>query len=118
MFAVKNDNYTSVLFPNPVSETYCNLVVENKTGCNRVIPVVPFENLFYPGILYCAHNNLIFSAKESYLIKDCIENTKITCNYLPENRRIELLNKLKDVKETDNPVLMIITTKNQTNEER
>jgi hypothetical protein len=29
------------------------------------------------------------------------------------NRRIQLLEKLKDVKETDNPVLMLVTFKEQ-----
>ncbi len=118
MYAVKNENYTSVLFPNPITETYCNLVVQNNTKINKVISVMPFENVFYPGIIYSANNNLLFSSKDSYLIKDCINKSKTKCSYLPEKRRLELLNKLKDVKETDNPVLMIITTKDQTNEER
>jgi len=118
MYAVKNDYYTSVLFPNPINETYCNLIVENKSGTSHVFSVMPFENLFYPGMLYSAYNNKFISSKESYLIKDCIEKNKIVCDFLSEQRRRELLNKLKDVKETDNPVLMIITTKNQANEER
>lgn len=116
MYAVKNENYTSTLFPNPITDSYCNLLVENNTGNTKVISVSPFENVFFPGILYCAFNNLIFSAKESYLIKDCIEKNKIACEYLSEKRCLELLDKLRDVKETDNPVLMIITTKSQSNE--
>lgn len=75
-------------------------------------------NIFTPGNILCSYDNKFYASLEAWKIRLALDEKLTSSTCLSENRRIELLNKLKDVKETDNPVLMIITTKNQTNEER
>ncbi len=111
MFAVKNGNYLSLLFPNPIDEKYCNLLIEKTTGKSYVIAVKPSENLFYPGIIFSSYNNQMISAKESFLITDCMKRGLNKCSFISEERRIKLLEKLQSVKETDNPVIMKMTIK-------
>ena len=74
-----------------------------------------FENLFnFPvsSVKYADKTHLI-SVIEPYILTRLISEGKTACAFIPETRRLQLLEKLKDVKETDNPVLMLVTFKNQ-----
>lgn len=68
------------------------------------------ESIFYPSFFLCSFKNDFYTYIHSYRIKDMLNNNKTDCSFLPEKRRLELLEQLKNVKETDNPVLMLIKT--------
>jgi hypothetical protein len=72
-----------------------------------------FENLFnFPvsSVKYADKTHLV-SVLEPYILTKLISEGKTACTFIPETRRLQLLEKLKDVKETDNPVLMLVTFK-------
>lgn len=72
-----------------------------------------FENLFnFPvsSVKYADKTHLV-SVLEPYILTKLISEGKTACAFIPETRRLQLLEKLKDVKETDNPVLMLVTFK-------
>ncbi|MFA6949647.1 MAG: 6-bladed beta-propeller [Lentimicrobiaceae bacterium] len=69
--------------------------------------------IFYPVSIYCSFNDAFYSSKNAYQLRKFLDEGKTGCTFLPEKRRLELLDKIKDVKETDNPVLMVIKTKNK-----
>lgn len=68
-------------------------------------------SVFEPDFYYCSYDDKLITYKESWFIISQLREKKTTCSFLNEKRRFELLEKLKKVKETDNPVLMIIKTK-------
>jgi len=68
-------------------------------------------SVFDPFEYLCSNKNILVSSKEAYFIKMQLDNNKTSCSFLPEKRRLELLEQIKNVKETDNPVLMLIKTK-------
>ncbi|MDY0104678.1 MAG: 6-bladed beta-propeller [Lentimicrobium sp.] len=111
-YVVKNQQYTNLLFPNPLTEgRYCNLIINNKNFKPTVISLSPSTNIFYPGVIFCSYNDQFISEKEAYIAVNCIENNLTECSFLPEHRRLELLEKLKGVKATDNPLLMLTSFK-------
>ena len=72
-----------------------------------------FESLFnFPvsSVKFADKTHLV-AVCEPYILTKLLMEGKTDCAYLPENRRLQLLEKLKDVKETDNPVLMLVTFK-------
>ena len=68
-----------------------------------------FDNIFYPKRLYLSDNNRFLTSFYAYEVTDLISRNKTKCTFLPEKRRLELLEKLKKIKESDNPVLMMVT---------
>jgi len=71
------------------------------------------ESVFYPGSIYCSLDNEFYSSKDAWKVRQLLGNGQTSSSFLPEKRRLKLLEKLKDVKDTDNPILMIIKTKDQ-----
>jgi len=73
----------------------------------------PFEaeNLFHPRKLYLSEDNKFISSLDAFQVRQLITENKTSCSFLSERHRHEILEKLKKVKETDNPVLMLITLK-------
>ncbi|GAB1402827.1 hypothetical protein MASR1M74_00050 [Lentimicrobium sp.] len=59
------------------------------------------------------YRNKLYYSLPAYKIRGLLDDNAIGLNFLPETRRLQLLEKLKDVKETDNPVLMLVTFKDQ-----
>lgn len=70
------------------------------------------NSLFTPGLLMTSNHNKFISYIDAWKIRQFLDEGKTECTFLSEKRRLELLDKIKDVKETDNPVLMVIKTKN------
>jgi len=68
-------------------------------------------NVFTPGLLYASYKNKFISVIDAWKVCQLLDEGGTACTFLNEKRRHELLNKLKDIKETDNPVLMILTLK-------
>jgi len=95
-------NYYYRIMYNHASKNY--IIIEyNKKNTQDIVfmtsPLAVYENKFISSI-------------PAYRICDLLKSNSIDLSFLPEKRRHELIDKLKNVKETDNPVLMIITTKN------
>jgi hypothetical protein len=69
------------------------------------------DNLFTPGLFYASFNNKFITSVDAWKVRSFLDENKTFAPFLPETRRLQLLEKLKDVKETDNPVLMLVTFK-------
>lgn len=69
------------------------------------------ENLFYPQKFYLSYNGYFVSSMDAWQARRLIDENKTSAPFITETRRLQLLEKLKDVKETDNPVLMLVTFK-------
>jgi len=114
------ENNRFLVFRFSTSETYLTCIFDK---LNKTVNLIrcfeqTSESVFTPGLIFASYNNKFFSFVDAWKIRQMLDENLTTAPFLQEQRRLDLLNKLKDVKETDNPVLMIITTKNQTNEER
>jgi hypothetical protein len=70
-------------------------------------------NIFHPREFYFAKNDYFVSSLDAWQVRRLIDENKTSAPFLTETRRLQLLEKLKDVKETDNPVLMLVTFKEQ-----
>lgn len=74
-----------------------------------------FKNIFEFNVsdIRTVTNNEIILSLDAFHIRQLLDEDKTSCSFIPEARRLQLLEKLKDVKETDNPVLMLVTFKDQ-----
>jgi hypothetical protein len=95
-------NYYLCMY-NRVDQSYIN-IEKNKKNVNNL--------LFMTSPLAFYQNKLYYSLP-AYKIRGLLDDNAIGLNFLPQTRRLQLLEKLKDVKETDNPVLMLVTFKEQ-----
>ncbi|MDD2529583.1 MAG: hypothetical protein PHT26_16225, partial [Lentimicrobiaceae bacterium] len=58
-----------------------------------------------------SYNGYFVSSMDAWQARRLIDENKTSAPFITETRRLQLLEKLKDVKETDNPVLMLVTLK-------
>lgn len=65
------------------------------------------RNLFSPGIIFGSYNNLFYSSINANQAKEAISNGDTMCGFLTQNKQHKLVNKVKAVNETDNPIIMI-----------
>ncbi len=74
-----------------------------------------FKNIFEFNVsdIRTVTDNEVILSLDAFQIRQLLDEDKISSSFLPETRRLQLLENLKDVKETDNPVLMLVTFKNQ-----
>jgi hypothetical protein len=89
-------------------------VYDKYTNETKVLKSNSFSNVFNlltSSLCIKKYDNNIIGFVNAWQIVDALEKKDYMCTFLPEKRRLELLEKLKNVKETDNPVLMIIKTK-------
>ncbi len=93
-------NYYLTMY-NRVDQSYINIEA-NKENVN---------NLLFMTSPLAFYKNKLYYSLPAYKIRGLLDDNAIGLNFLPENRRLQLLEKLKDVKETDNPVLMLVTFK-------
>ncbi len=76
------------------------------------IPAEP-ENLFHPRKFYLSYNDYFVSSLDAWQVCKLVDEGKTSSQFLSGIRRDELLKSLKNVKETDNPVIMMIKFKEQ-----
>lgn len=69
------------------------------------------DNIFTPGLFYASFNNKFITSVDAWKVRRLIAENKTSAPFLTETRRHQLLEKLKDVQENDNPVLMLVTFK-------
>lgn len=98
-------------FRNTKKERILSCFINQKTKKNYVSEYSYDETVFAPTMIVTANNSAFISYQYTYEIIRLINENKTNCSFLPDKRRLELLDKLKNLKETDNPVLMIIKTK-------
>jgi hypothetical protein len=72
-----------------------------------------FKNVFEFNVsdIRAVTKNEIILSLDAFQIRQLLDEGKVLCSFFPEKRRLQLLEKLKNVKETDNPVLIILTLK-------
>jgi hypothetical protein len=72
-----------------------------------------FKNIFEFNVsdIRTVTDNEVILSLDAFQIRKLLDEDKISSSFLPEPRRLQLLEKLKNVKETDNPVLMLVTFK-------
>lgn len=71
------------------------------------------ESLFLPRKIYLSYNDKMVALLYAYEINQLLSEGKTTCSFLPDSKRIKLINQMKNIKELDNPVLMLVTLKDQ-----
>ncbi|MFA7451276.1 MAG: 6-bladed beta-propeller [Bacteroidales bacterium] len=76
------------------------------------IPAEP-ENIFHPRKFYLSYNDYFVSSLDAWQVCKLVDEGKTSSQFLSGIRRDELLKSLKNVKETDNPVIMMIKFKEQ-----
>lgn len=109
---VYSSNYLFVNLHNLNRGIFKRCMIDVQTGQVKYFDY-PFEaeNLFHPRKLYLSEDNKFISSLDAFQVRQLITENKTSCSFLSERHRHEILEKLKKVKETDNPVLMLITLK-------
>lgn len=108
---VMNDEYLIFKFSSSKYRINC---IYNKISKNVLLTTCYYnqiDNLFTPLHIFASYDNYFVASIDAWKVRQLMDENKTTCTFLNEKRRLELLEKLKNVKETDNPVLMIIKTK-------
>lgn len=111
---VYNSNYLLVNMHNMKRGIYKRALINTHTGDIKyfAFPGAP-ENLFHPQKLYLSDNEYFVSSLDAWQVCKLIDEGKTTCNFLSAPRRQEIIKGLQNVKETDNPVLMLATFKDK-----
>lgn len=109
---VYNSHYLIFNLHNFSQGVFKRCMINLKTGLVKYFdfPYEP-ENLFYPRKLYLSYNNKFISSLEAYQVCKLVDEKKTNCSFLNLERKQRLMNTIKNVKETDNPLLMEITLK-------
>lgn len=108
---IMNDTYLSFLYYFAGRYFYC---FHNMRIDENFIIELSYENvsdLLFVVSPLASYNNKFCYSLPAYTIRDALDKGDFDFEFLPEKRRSELLNQLKSVKETDNPVLMLVTLK-------
>lgn len=109
---VYNDDYLSFYIAKPGKSYRCFYNLRNNTSyVFNCYYDLNSTNIFYPETIYGSFDNKFYTSKDAWKIRQLLDKGQTSSSFLPEKRRLELLNRLQETKETDNPLIMIITTK-------
>lgn len=110
---IMSDVFLTFIFSSPTNLLTCIYNKEKKETVLIKCIESKIDNIFTPGLFYASFNNKFITSIDAWKVRQFLDNNQTSAPFLSEPRRQQLLEKLKDVKETDNPVLMLVTFKDQ-----